>query len=182
MYEELYSAWKAEMENRELQKLSPDFYSRLAVYFKRLNEEKRMLERRSTKALLLSKEKRRSETMVADLVKTRFRKICVAVMIHKEITSGSLTEQEKGIASNLSASNGQCLDFLKNILRGDAGTNLDGRGMRRVTVRFLKDVPEIIGTDMHRYGPYQAEDIGSLPAKNAAVLIDKKLATQINVQ
>ena len=45
MYDELYSAWRLEMENAELSSLPPDFYVRLADYLRRIKEENRMTER-----------------------------------------------------------------------------------------------------------------------------------------
>jgi len=44
MYDELFEAWKKEMENSRLQSLPKDFYARLSNYVKRLREEKRMIE------------------------------------------------------------------------------------------------------------------------------------------
>lgn len=182
MYEELCKAWKTENESQELLTLPSDFYSRLASYFKKLKEENRMLEKRSLKALLLSEEKKRAEIMVTALVKTRFGKINALIAARGEIPAENLTSEEREIAQNLSASDVQCLSFVKALFQGNAGTNRDDKGILMVAVRFLKSVPEIIGTDMNKYGPFQAEDISSLPPKNAAVLIDKKLATRINVK
>jgi DNA replication initiation complex subunit (GINS family) len=50
---------------------------------------------------------------------------------------------------------------------------------RRLTLRFLKDVPAIIGADMKTYGPFKTEDVGALPAENTRILIKQGLAEKV---
>jgi len=42
---------------------------------------------------------------------------------------------------------------------------------RSVTVRFVKRINELVGLDMRRYGPFEADDIASIPAASADILI-----------
>lgn len=42
---------------------------------------------------------------------------------------------------------------------------------RSVTVRFVRHVNELVGLDMKRYGPFEAEDVASIPAASADILI-----------
>ena len=53
---------------------------------------------------------------------------------------------------------------------------------RRVTVRFLKPVPSIIGSDMKSYGPFLVEDVASVPVENAKILVKQGLAKEIDLQ
>jgi len=48
-----------------------------------------------------------------------------------------------------------------------------------VVVRFVQDVPQIIGVDLKTHGPFKAEDIASLPKENAEALIKQGLAKAI---
>ena len=48
-----------------------------------------------------------------------------------------------------------------------------------VLVRFLKDVPSIIGVDLKAHGPFLKEDIASLPWENADPLIRQGTAVEI---
>ncbi|MGB9779090.1 MAG: hypothetical protein ACPLW8_06745, partial [Candidatus Bathyarchaeales archaeon] len=50
-----------------------------------------------------------------------------------------------------------------------------------VVLRFLKDVPAIIGSDMKPYGPFKNEDIASLPVENAKILVKQGLAQKVEV-
>jgi len=49
-------------------------------------------------------------------------------------------------------------------------------------LRFLQEIPEIVGVDLKIYGPYKKEDVGSLPAQNAQGLINQGAAKLIDVR
>ena len=51
---------------------------------------------------------------------------------------------------------------------------------KTVVLRFLKDVDEIVGADLEKYGPFHQEDIATIPYENAQALITKKVATKIH--
>ena len=42
---------------------------------------------------------------------------------------------------------------------------------RSITVRFVKHVNELVGLDLRRYGPFDPEDVASIPAASADILI-----------
>jgi DNA replication factor GINS len=48
-----------------------------------------------------------------------------------------------------------------------------------VVLRFLKDVPALIGSDMKTYGPFEAEDVATLPSENAKILVKQGLAEKV---
>ena len=50
---------------------------------------------------------------------------------------------------------------------------------KRVVIRFLKEVEEIVGADLEKYGPFKTEDIATIPYENAQALIAKNAATKI---
>jgi DNA replication initiation complex subunit (GINS family) len=52
---------------------------------------------------------------------------------------------------------------------------------KRSTIRFLKNIPAIMGADMKSYGPFMAEDVASLPPQNAQILIKQGLAVLVEV-
>jgi len=62
LYNELYEAWRRELENIELELLPSDFYPKIADYLRKLKEEGRMLDRRTVKAQLLKNECETSNT------------------------------------------------------------------------------------------------------------------------
>ncbi len=50
---------------------------------------------------------------------------------------------------------------------------------KTVVIRFLKEVDEIIGADLEKYGPFKTEDIATIPYENAQALIAKNIATKV---
>jgi DNA replication initiation complex subunit (GINS family) len=50
---------------------------------------------------------------------------------------------------------------------------------RMATVRMLKRVGEIMGTDLKRYGPFEVSDVARLPLGNAQVMVASKQAVLI---
>ncbi|MBC7129615.1 hypothetical protein H5T51_00135, partial [Candidatus Bathyarchaeota archaeon] len=70
--------------------------------------------------------------------------------------------------------------FLETLFPGK--TSNRKRGKNRIIVRFLKEIPEIVGIDMKSYGPYKPEDVASLPAENAEILIKQGLAVEIETE
>ncbi len=52
--------------------------------------------------------------------------------------------------------------------------------MRSIVVRFLKPIDQIVGSDLEKYGPFDAEDVATLPFENATALIGKKIAVKVS--
>ena len=53
--------------------------------------------------------------------------------------------------------------------------------VRRETklVRFLHSVPKFVGKELEEYGPFEEEDVASLPAELADVLVRKGRAEEL---
>ena len=51
--------------------------------------------------------------------------------------------------------------------------------IKKVVIRFLSEVNEIIGADLEKYGPFKTEDIATIPYENAQALIAKNIATKV---
>ncbi len=51
---------------------------------------------------------------------------------------------------------------------------------KKIVVRFLNEVDEIIGADLEKYGPFKIEDIATIPYENAQALITKNIATKVH--
>jgi len=179
MYKELNEVWKQELENAELEKLSPDFYSRIADYLRRLKEESRMLDKRTVKASLLKKEMQNVKRMFHDLIRTRYKKIVRKAAKGEKIQSNVLTVEEEKIYAGFSSLAETYWSLAKNIIRGYVPKVDVKQERKRTVLRFLKGVPEIIGADMKTYGPFKVEDIASLPTENAKVMIKQGLAEKV---
>lgn len=54
--------------------------------------------------------------------------------------------------------------------------------IRKLTIRFLEDVNELVGADLEKYGPFKTEDIATVPYENAQALIAKNVATKVSLE
>jgi DNA replication factor GINS len=181
LYNELYEAWKREAESVELEKLQPDFYSRVAGYVKKLKEEGRMLDKKTVKAKLLRVEMRNVKRMVRELIQTRYEKLVRKTIKGETLTSDVFTAEEEKIYGGVSLLTEAHQGFIKHILHGNL-PNQDARiRHKRAVLRFLKTVPAIVGSDMKTYGPFQAEDVAALPIENAKILVKRGVAEKAEV-
>jgi len=190
MYDELYAAWRLEIENGELGTLPPDFYIRIANYLRRIKEEDKMQDKKTVRTNLLESEKTNAQRMTKDLLRIRYRKLLKIVESGRKVPTDSLTAEEKKLYAGVAPSAEFYGKFVAEIVEGhimkeevlNAPVSEPPMVHVRMTLRFLKPVPSIIGSDMKSYGPFQVEDVGSVPIENAKILIKQGLAKAIEVQ
>jgi DNA replication factor GINS len=181
MYQELCEVWKRELENVDLEKLPPDFYIRVADYSRKLREETRMLDKRTLKATLFRKEMHNVKRMVHELIQTRCQKMINKLTRCEEIPHDVLTAEEEEVYMRISPFAETMWNLATEILRGHPPKVSVEQEHKRTTLRFLKDVPAIIGADLKTYGPFKAEDVASLPIENAKMLVRQSLAERVEV-
>ncbi len=191
MYDELYAAWRLEIENSELGSLPSDFYTKVADYLKRAKEENKMQDKKSVRTNLLEHELANAQKIAKELLQTRYRKLVKMIISGYKVPMESLTEEESKMYNGITPSAEIYDKFLAGIVEGRslrvevpaATTSLEPTVVhKRVTLRFLKPVPSIIGTDMKSYGPFLVEDVASVPIENARVLIKQGLAKSVEMQ
>jgi DNA replication factor GINS len=182
MYDELFEAWLKEKESAEVQKIPEDFYAKLAKYVKKLKEERRMLDEKSVKAKLLRHEAKNAKFLVEELIKLRCEKILSQTKTGKPIPDDKLAIEEKHFQGKILSLTEFYHSLLKDILKGHSMDMREEKKPVRLVVRFLKDVPAIIGADMKVYGPFKREDVGVLPLENAKILLKQGLAAEIEMK
>jgi len=187
LYDELYEAWRKEKENADVQALPQGFFARLALYTKRLREESRMLDEKSTRARLLLHESKNVKKLSAELIRLRYEKVLRMVMTGEVVAKEGLTEEEEGLYRDLASSAESYQGFLKSVLsgrslRGEVEAAVKEKGEMKRVLRFLRDVPAIIGADMKLYGPFIPEDVAGVPAENAKILVKQGLAVAVEVK
>jgi DNA replication factor GINS len=182
MYDILLELWRKEFECRELVRLPPDFYSQIAGYLKRLREEERMTDKKTLKASLLKAEMNEIRRIFSHLTRIRYRKMVRFFIEGKEIPPDVLADHERNL---LAKKNLSLADIFKkltdNVLSGSLDEGFAEKPKKVVMVRFLKDIPAIVGVDLKTYGPFKCEDVASLPAENARILIKQKLAKEVEI-
>jgi DNA replication factor GINS len=190
MYNELYAAWRREIEEASLGGLPPDFYNRIADYLQRLKEENKILDNKSIKVNLLEHESKNVNRMLRELLRIRYKKLVRTITQSQKMPSHLLTLEEAEMSRSFIAFSDAYQKFAKNLMQGQTikvtGTNTDSKvepqlSRKRVALRFIKNIPTIIGADMKTYGPYNAEDVASLPVENAKMLVKQGLAVSVEV-
>jgi len=182
MYNELYEAWKREKESAEPQPLPKDFYEKLAVYMDKIRKESRMLDEKTTKAKLLSHETKNVQKMVKELVLLRHEKTVKKALKGETLPTEGLTKEEEKMAKEVTPSFESFHSLLKDILGGRMPQIESRDKPKRKVLRFLKEIPAIIGADMKTYGPFKPEDVASVPQENAKILVKQGVAIEVEVK
>jgi len=178
MYDELYEAWKKEKKNAEIQALPGDFYVRLVEYVKKIREEGRMLDEKTTKARLIHFEFRNVMKMVKELIRLRYKKTLRKTMTERILPKEALTKEEERLHGGILPLAESYQAFLKDMVRGRL-LGMEKEKPKHILLRFLKEVPAIIGSDMKPYGPFKVEDVATLPAENGRILINQGIAVEV---
>lgn len=205
-YNELYAAWRWEINEPTLGGLPSDFYIKIAAYLRRINEDTGF-DKKSVKVSLLEHETRNVHRMLDELLKARYRKIIKNISKNQRIPTEVLTTEEAKICETYALFSGTYQKFAKDLIQGQAtvpkiaqlqsptqqqtapitvrvietNPTLEMPNPKRLTLRFTKSIPAIMGADMKSYGPFIAEDVASLPAVNAKMLVKQGLAVMVEI-
>ncbi len=194
-YESLFEIAGKEKSNGELQKLSSTFYSDLLGYLKDKHEllkSKRSQPGDIDKARKIENVIININNIIRDIYEKRERKILNMALnksrTKSEIidTSGLLAEEKrlfndllivldlyrKGIFENVTN-----LKPIEIKSRPKAAESEQKPGL--IMVRFTHAVPKFLSKKMKPFGPFEEDDVASLPADVADILIAKKRAERI---
>src|SRR5208283_5194566 len=176
--------------------LPPDFYARIADYLRRISEENRMLDKKSVKVNLLDCEAQNVKRMLEELLWARYKKIVKTITQNQTLPSELLTVEETKMCESFVTFSGAYRKFAEGLMQGQTvkvdAVKVDTvkvesykveaeMSHKRLTLRFAKNTPAIIGLDMKTYGPFMVEDVASLPAENAKVFVKQGLAVLVEV-
>jgi DNA replication initiation complex subunit (GINS family) len=180
LYDELYEVWKKEKETLEIQRLPKNFYAKIAAYIKKMKEENRMLDKKTTKAKLLDSEFENVKIMVGELLQRRYKKFLEKALIRETVARDALTEEEKKLYGEVLPLAEAYKAFSKDVLRGHLSNVEKDVKQTMMVLRFVQEIPALVGSDMKTYGPFAPEDIATLPPENARVLIKKGVAVEVD--
>jgi DNA replication factor GINS len=193
MYNELYSAWQREIDDPTLGGLPLDFFTKISQYLKHIKEENKVLDKKSVKTSLLEHESANVERMLKELLGIRYRKIIKTVTKTQQLPTELLTVEEARMCETFADFTKSYHKFTDNLMQGQLNVEpikvviktetyaAAPQPHKRSTIRFLKNIPAIMGADMKSYGPFIAEDVASLPPQNAQILVKQGLAVLVEV-
>jgi DNA replication factor GINS len=153
----------------------------MSDYIRRVKEEGRMLDRRTVKAILLKKEMQNAKRMTRMLIQVRYMKIVKKTERMETVSPELLTQEEQEICTTISALSESFHGLSDDILKGHAPRTSIARRHRRTILLFSKEFPSVIGSDMKTYGPFEIEDLASLPIENANIMINQGSAEKVEV-
>jgi len=103
-------------------------------------------------------------------------------MAGETVVKEGLTEEEEKLWREMLTSTESYQSLLKGVLSGRLPTVEVGERVRKRVLRFLQEIPAIIGVDMKPYGPFKPEDVASVPDQNAKVFVKQGLAVEVEVK
>jgi DNA replication initiation complex subunit (GINS family) len=192
MYDELYAAWRFELENTALGGLPSDFYARAADYLRRIKEETKVLDKKTVKSTLIERELERVQCMLQELIWARYKKLVALVSESQKTPSGLLPDEEESMCTVFLSFAESYQEFADKLLQGQVSSTATSTSSsapkvatknvrKRVALRFVKAVPAVIGADMKTYGPFMVEDVASVPVENAKILVKQGLAEKVEL-
>ena len=143
-----------------------------------------------------------SALMLEELLWARYKKLLKTISQNHTVPSELLTVEEAKMCESFVAFASSYQKFTNNLLQGEITQTIINQTVdqtahqieakleakveveeahKRVTLRFIKSIPAIMGADMKSYGPFLVEDVASLPAENAKVLVKQGLAVAVEV-
>ncbi len=195
MYNQLYAAWQREIDDPSLGALPPDFFIKIGEYLRRIKDEDKVLDKKSVKMNLLLHESANVERMLKELLETRYRKLIKTVTKSQKAPVELLTVEEAQMVEKFADFAKTYHKFADDLMQGQITKIAEPDKApikvfakteaspvpKRSTIRFLKNIPSIMGADMKSYGPFVAEDVASLPPQNAQILVKQGLAVLVEV-
>jgi DNA replication factor GINS len=116
------------------------------------------------------------------LINARQHKINVG---NEPLDYSKLTDEEKYILDGKRDSDNRVFEVIVAAIKGRPKVleSISARvRARQVIVRFLRPMEQFIGVDMNKYGPFQPEDVATLPFENARSMIESGIAVEVHVK
>ena len=163
-----------ETENYSLLEIKPNFYRNLSDFIGNLRKQE-----------FDGVENKIKDTMIE--MATELTSLLIHIRLEKISNSDNfnishLLDEEKFILDSHEEQNERIEMILSATISGKSKfleSLAENHKIKKVVIRFLSDVDEIIGADLERYGPFNVEDIATIPYENAQALIAKKIATKV---
>jgi len=157
----------SEAQSEALLSLPNDFYSSLSAYSQKLKRSAGSGASEVSQRLIAAQSKM-TESMVRQLLKLRTRKAMqqnalLQLLPEERYVCSAEQKFQRRFQTMVEAVSGGQPSFVEFAHQSEA--------QRSVTVRFVKHVNELVGLDMRRYGPFEADDVASIPAASADILI-----------
>jgi len=171
----LHNVVLREIENNSILEINPNFYRNLADFIGNLRKQEFDGVENKIKNTMIE--------MVTELISLLIQIRLDKILKTPDLEISYLLDEEKFILDSqenqieriemiLSATINGKSKFLESLAQNHK--------TKKIVVRFLNEVDEIVGADLEKYGPFKTEDIATIPYENAQALIAKNVATKVH--
>ena len=170
----LHNTVLRETENDSLLEINPNFYQFLSDFIGNLRKQEFDGVENKIKDTMIEM----ASELTSLLIHIRLEKIFDS----NDYDIGHLLDEEKYILDSQDEQNERIEMILSATINGKSKfleSLAENHKIKKVVIRFLSEVDEIVGADLEKYGPFQAEDIATIPYENAQALIAKNIATKV---
>jgi len=174
---DVYKMLKKELESPSLLSIEPDTFQKIATALGNLKGqgyEGIEAKIRDRMADLLANSARL-------LIETRQHKIRSG---YEPLDYSKLTDEEKYMLDGKRESGRRIGEVVAATIKGRPKVleSISARvRSKQIVVRFLKPMEQFVGVDMGKYGPFQPEDVATLPFENARSMVESGLAVEVHV-
>jgi DNA replication factor GINS len=174
---DIYGMLRKEIESNLLQAIEPDTFQKIAAALG------------SLKGQGYEGIEAQVRDRMVDLLATSAR-LLMESRLHKmhsleRLDYSKLTDEEKYVLDGRRESESRAAEVIAATVKGRVkvleSISVKVRS-RQIVVRFLQPMESFVGVDANKYGPFQREDIASLPFENARSIIEGGAAVEIHVQ
>jgi DNA replication factor GINS len=174
---DVYGMLRKEIESNLLQAIQPDTFQKIAAALG------------SLKGQGYEGIEAQVRDRMVDLLATSAR-LLMESRLHKmhsleRLDYSKLTDEEKYVLDGRRESESRAAEVIAATVKGRVkvleSISVKVRS-RQIVVRFLQPMESFVGVDANKYGPFQREDIASLPFENARSIIESGAAVEIHVQ
>ena len=163
-----------ETEDDSLLEIDPNFYRNLSDFIGNLRKQEFDGVENKIKNTLIEM----TTELTSLLLKIRLNKISKST----NFEIGHLLDEEKFILDSQDEQRERTEMILSATINGKSKfleSLAENHKIKKIVVRFLENVDEIVGADLEKYGPFKVEDIATIPYENAQALIAKNIATKV---
>ena len=170
----LHNTVLRETENDSLLEIRPNFYRNLSDFIGNLRKQEFDGVENKIKDTMIEM----ASELTSLLIQIRLEKISNS----DDFDISYLLDEEKFILDSHEEQNERTEMILSATINGKSKfleSLAENHKIKKVVIRFLSEVNEIIGADLEKYGPFKTEDIATIPYENAQALIAKNIATKV---
>jgi len=177
-YETIRAAHRQEKEE-ELQKLPDNFFDAIRNWF-----SYKQIKKDNSSILEIENAKK----LVDDLINRRQRKLVLAALgtIRGQVPPRYMSEEEQKffdqliiILKNYKTKMGQEIKNYDVVAEEQIDEIKKTINELTIKIKILSDIPEFIGEDSQKYGPFKNQEIVTLPRQIAEILISRNAAESI---